>query len=537
MAEERLRRNLDEAFDPGPGFPDQLLVSRTVASIGDVEKRTPRSRPSHRRDRRAWPSMSPALATALILVLLAAAFGAFLALQRVLSPQPAKWGGCGGSFQCATVSVPLDYSHPGSGTIGVAIVRKPATAAAQRIGSLVMDFGGPGGSGIDFLRQSSTYYSNLNRRFDLVAFDQRGSGRSSQLRCLTSSQTDAINQVDTVLDDPQERQVFINANVAIAEACRETNARLLPFVDTVSAARDLDAIRAALGESKVTYMAFGRGTYLAELYAHMFPTHVRGMVLDGVFDPATPLTDLWLARAAGFEANLQAFVASCQGSAGCSLGATSISELQRRVDASPLRVGPRELGRTLAIAGILYGLEPQMWPQLQGALEAAINGDGAGLLALADLESGRRPDGTYAFNGDASTANLCIDRPVPADIAAYDALGAAMSQASPTFGPAFQYVASICASWPVKARGAVGPVDASVSAPVLAVGATHDPWWPYAGAVAVHERFAGSVLLTRSGYGSLSYYNSLCVRLAVDDYLTRGTTPAPNTTCDSDYPA
>jgi pimeloyl-ACP methyl ester carboxylesterase len=484
-----------------------------------------------------WARTGPALAAALIVILLAAAFGAFLALQRLFNPEPAKWGACGGAFQCATVTVPLDYSHPASGSIGVAVTRKAATISSQRLGSLVIDVGGPGWSGIDFLRQNSTYYASLNQRFDLVAFDQRGGGRSSPVRCLTDSQLDAVDEVDTVLDDPQEKQVFLNTNLAVAQACQQTSARLLPFVDTLSAARDLDSIRAALGESRLSYLAFGYGTYLAQLYAQLYPTHVGRMVLDGVYDPAMTPTDLWLQRAAGLEANLGAFLAGCQGSAGCAITLPGVVDLLRKVDASPLRVGSRRLTRTLAIEGILSGLEPRMWPQLETALGAALQGDGAGLLTLADMDSGRRPDGSRSFNPDASLANTCVDRPVPGDIASYDELGPAMANASPIFGLAFQYLPSECASWPARATGSTGPVAAQLPSPMLVIGATQDPWWPYAGAVAVHNRFAGSVLLTRSGFGSASFVNSLCVRLAVGDYLTRGLTPAPGTTCDSDYPA
>ena len=538
MAEERLRRNLDDAFDPGPGFPDALLASRTMAALERAD-RTARRRPDMgRRTGRARPRLSPVLAAALIALLLGLALGGFLALQHLFRPpEPAKWGSCGGAFQCTTVGVPLDYSRPGSGSIDVAVIRQSATDKSHRIGSLVMVAGGPGGSGVDYLRQNSIYYANLNRRFDLVAFDQRGSGRSAPVHCLTAAQVDEINDVDTVLDDPQEKQLFLNSNVAIAEACQQTSSRLLPFVDTTSAARDMDAIRAALGESDLTYLAFGYGTYLAQEYAHMFPGHVRAMVLDGVLDPAVALPDLWLQRAAGLEASLQAFLAACRTHIDCTVDQTRVTGFLQRVDRAPLQVGTRHLGRTLAIAALLSGLQPRYWTQLEAALHDAFNGDGQALLGLADLEFGRRSDGSYAFSAEAWTANLCVDRLVPTDIATYDGLGAAMAQASATFGPAFQYVASACATWPVKARTAVGPVTASTTSPILVVGSTHDPFWPYAGAVAVSSRLAGSVVLTRIGYGSISYFDSLCVRLAVDDYLTRTQTPARGTTCESDYPA
>jgi len=543
MAEDTLRRNLDEAFDPGTGFPDPLLLSRTMSAIDAAE---PRPRPAQGRVR--WfPGLSPTasrlLAGALILLILLAAFGALLAVQHLFpTPVPARWSHCGGVFECANVRVPLDYSNPAAGSIEIATVRKPATDPAQRIGSLVLGFGGPGVSGIDLLRQNSVFYGTLNTRFDLVGFDQRGTGRSSPVHCFTNSQIDALNYVDTVLDDPREKQAFVNAEMAIAQVCRQTSGKLLPFVDTASAARDLDAIRMAAGDARLTYLGFGYGTLLGEIYAHLFPTHVRAMVLDGVFDPGDSATDMWLQRAAGFEAALQSFLANCRASATCAFGdggdpGARLTALMNRVDQNPMLVGSRMLGRRLAVAGVLVGLDPRNRNQLDSALTDAANGDGKSLLALADANYGRQPDGSYSFNPDASTATTCIDQPVPSDITVYDRLGPAMTAASPIFGPAFQYVPLGCAYWPVKSKSAVAPVTVAGAPPILIVGATHDPWWPYSWATSVNRALASSVLLTREGYGPLSYFRSGCIKLAVDSYVLRSTLPAGGTVCPSDYPA
>lgn len=544
MAEDTLRRNLDEVLDPGPGFPDPLLLSRTMAAIDAAETRRGTL---HAPTRRWFPSLSPTagrlLAGALILLLLAAAFGALLALQHLFpTPEPTRWSNCGGVLECASVTVPLDYSHPGGGSIEIATIRKPATDRAHRIGSLLLGFGGPGLSGIDFLRQNSVFYGSLNTRFDLVAFDPRGTGRSSPVHCFTNAQIDTLNDVDTVLDDPREKQAFINADMAIAQVCQQTSGRLLPFVDTASAARDLDAIRTAIGDARLTYLGFGYGTFVGEVYAHVFPAHVRAMVLDGAFDPAVGATDEWLQRAAGYEANLQAFLANCRASASCAFGdagdpGARLTALIDRIDQNPLPVGSRMLGRPQAVAGLLVGLDPRNWNQLDSALADAANGDGRSLLGLADANYGRRPDGSYAFNPDASTATMCIDQPVPSDITVYDRLGPAMTAASPIFGPAFQYVPLGCGYWPVKSKRTPAPVTVAGSPPILVVGATHDPWWPYSWAKAVNRDLASSVLLTREGYGPLSYFRSGCVKLAVDSYLQQATLPAGGTVCPSDYPA
>jgi pimeloyl-ACP methyl ester carboxylesterase len=545
MAEDTLRRNLDEVFDPGPGFPDPLLLSRTMAALESAARGADR-RPSRGSVRRLFPSLSPTanrvLAGALIMLLLLAAFGALLALQHLFySPTPARWHGCGGVLQCTSVTVPLDYSNPGTGSIEIATIRKPATDPAHRIGSLVLGLG-PGGSGIDFLRQNSFFYNSLNTRFDLVAFDQRGTGRSSPVHCFTNAQIDALNDVDTVLDDPREKQIFINAAMATAQVCQGTSGKLLPFVDTASAARDLDAIRAALGDSRLTYLGFGYATLLGEMYAHLFPTHVRALVLDGVLDPAVAPADAWVDRAAGFEVNLQVFLANCRASASCALGQGSdpgarLTALMSRLDQNPLPVGSRMLGRRLALAGLFYGLDPRNWGQLDAGLSEAANGDGKALLVLADLDQGRQSDGSYTFNPDASTAVGCIDQPVPSEIAVYDRLSPGMAATSPLFGPAFQYLPLACGYWPVKAKGTVAPVTAVGAPPILLVGATDDPAWPYAWAQAVTSNMAGSILLTRDGYGSLSYFRSGCVKLAVDAYVTQTTLPVSGKVCASDYPA
>ena len=324
MAEEILRRNLDEALDPGPGFPDPLLLSRTMAALESADKRPTSTRSADSLPPR-FASLNPMtnrlVAGALIVLILLAAFGAFVAFQRLFpSPIPTRWSGCGGVLQCASVKVPLDYSNPGAGSIDIATIRKPATDPAHRIGSLVLGLGGPGVSGVDYVRQNSVFYSSLNKRFDLVGFDQRGVGRSAAVHCFTNAQIDTLNDLDTVLDDPREKQVFTNAEMAVGQVCQQTSAKLLPFVDAASAARDLDAIRASLGESKLTYIGFGYGTLLGELFAKLYPTNVRAVVLDGVLDPAVGATDVWLQRAAGFDANLQAFLANCTASASCIFG-------------------------------------------------------------------------------------------------------------------------------------------------------------------------------------------------------------------------
>jgi pimeloyl-ACP methyl ester carboxylesterase len=467
-----------------------------------------------------------------------------------VSPSPSGstgalvWTECGGGFQCSTVQVPLDYAHPDAGTIGIAINRKPATDTAHRIGSVLTNPGGPGASGIDFLRGEVSVMSNLNTRFDLIGFDPRGIGQSAPVRCLSGPQEDAFNAADPVLDDPQEKQEAVNQDKLFAAGCQQRSARVLPFVDTVSAARDMDAIRAALGDAKLTYLGFSYGTFLGENYAHLFPTRVRALALDGVIDPTLSPNDLLYAQLVGFEQNLQAFLNDCRARKSASSSpclyaqsgdpGTKLMSLMERLDATPLKVGSRSLTRALAVIGVLTPLYDQStWTYLDQGLTQADRGNGQLLLQFSDIYLGRNADGTYDNQTDANVSVNCLDRPVPSDIASYDALGPKYATASPLFGPAFQYSNLLCAYWPVKPVGTVGPITADGAPPILLVGGTDDPATPYAWAQAVNKVMTGSVLLTREGNGHVSYDKSTCAKQAIDAYLINLTLPPAGTVCTS----
>ena len=453
------------------------------------------------------------------------------------TPSSIAWSSCGGGFQCGSVTVPLDYANPDKDTIKIALVRKPATDPAHRIGSLLTNPGGPGASGIDYLRQAAGSMTNLNRRFDLVGFDPRGVGQSAPVRCLTGPQEDAYNALDPVLDDPQEKQAAIQADKDFASGCSQMSAKVLPFVDTPNAARDMDEIRAAVGDAKLTYLGFSYGTFLGQTYAHLFPTHVRALSLDGVLDPTLSANDLLFAQVVGFEKNLEAFLADCKARTTCQFGRSGdpgakLLALMQSLDVRPLQVGNRQLTRALAVIGVLTPLyDPGSWTFLDQGLTAAEQGNGRLLLGFSDLYFGRHADGTYDNSTDANVAINCLDRPVPTDIAAYDQLGPAFANASPLFGPATQYGNYACAFWPVKPTGQPGTLPDDGAPQILLVGGTDDPATPYAWAQSVHRQLANSVLLTRQGFGHVSYDKSACAQQAEDDYLVNLTLPADGTVC------
>ena len=457
------------------------------------------------------------------------------------SAGPVAWTSCGGGFECGVVQVPLDYAHPDGEKIGIAINRKPATDPAHRIGAVLVNPGGPGASGLQFIRGEAASMTNLNTRFDLVGFDPRGIGQSAPVRCLDGPQEDAFNALDPVLDDPQEKQAGIQADQSYAAGCNQKSGHLLPFLDTASVARDMDQIRAALGDEKLTYLGFSYGTFIGENYAHIFPSHIRALALDGVIDPTLTPNDLLYAQLVGFEQNLQAFLADCRarrttavpcGYAQSGDPGAKLIALMQRLDSTPMQVGNRSLTRALAVIGVLVTLYDQSsWPYLDQGLTQADRGNGSLLLQFSDIYLGRNADGTYTNETDASTAVNCIDRPVPTDVASYDALGPKYAAASPLFGPAFQYSNLVCAYWPDKAAGRVGPISADGAPPILLVGGTNDPATPYAWAQAVNKQLSGSTLLTRVGNGHVSYDKSACAKEAIDAYLISLTVPPDGTVC------
>ena len=454
------------------------------------------------------------------------------------SVQALNWTSCGGGFQCASLTVPLDYANPDNGkTIQLALIRKPALDQANRIGSVLTNPGGPGASGIQYLRQAAGSMTNLNRRFDLVGFDPRGVGQSAPVRCLSGRDEDAFNALDPVWDDPQEKAAGIQADKNFAAGCMRMSPEILPFVDTESAARDMDQIRAAVGDAKLTYLGFSYGTFLGQTYAHLFPTHVRALSLDGVVDPTVAPNDMLLQQVKSFQKNLEAFAADCKSRSTCQFGRSGdplskISALLQRLDADPMAVGSRRLTRSLAVIGIITPLyDPSTWTFLDQGLTTAEGGNGSLLLQFSDLYLARHADGSYDNENDANYAINCLDRPVPTDVSAYDALGPSYSAASAILGPAEQYSNLVCAYWPVPAKGKLGPLTADGAPTILLVGGTDDPATPYAWAQAVHEQISNSVLLTRQGNGHVSYDKSRCAQQAEDDYLIDLTVPAPDTVC------
>lgn len=462
------------------------------------------------------------------------------AVPSALYRQKLSWRPCGGGFRCASLQVPLDYARPAAERIRLALVQLPAGGPGARVGSLVVNPGGPGASGVDYARAARTAFSPaLRARFDIVGFDPRGSARSAPVDCVDDRALDAYVGLDPSPDTPAERAAGVSANRDLARGCAARSGRLLAHVATVDSARDLDLLRAALGDAKLTYYGASYGTLLGARYAELFPARVRALALDGALDPQQTGAQLARAQVVGFERALGAFLSDCVRRR-CRLGRDRAEALRRidgliaRAEARPLpAAGGRRADEAAVVLGLAAGLySPRAWPVLQLALERGLSGDGSLLVELSDALTDRRPDGTYSNRLEAATAINCIDRPEDRDVSAYDRAAEEYAAISPRFGPLAAYGALSCAFWPVPPVDGPHRITARGSPPILVIGTTRDPATPYEDAVALADQLASGALLTREGDGHTAYRSgSACIDGAVDRYLLTGRPPADGTRC------
>ena len=451
---------------------------------------------------------------------------------------PISWSACNGDLQCGTLVVPFDYADPSGPTIPIAVARHPAEDPAARIGSLVIDPGGPGVSGIDDMaNELASLTPQLLDDFDIVLFDPRGVERSDPVTCGETPGTSTATPLpDPVPTTPSQQAAAIAGLKQFAAACEKASAGVLPYVGSVDVARDMDRLRSALGDAGLTYMGQSYGTLLGLTYASMFPTHVRAMVLDSVIDPALTFNQITQGQAQGFEEVLQSFFAWCAASSSCPWrpAGDPTAALLAQVGAATASPAPAGAGQ-VAGAGELYdalldGLYARSdWPELGHALAADAAGNGAPAVTL----SQRYNENGSTNQDDAAVAIDCLDHPVSQDLAAYGYLADLLKASAPVFGPLLAWGEAACAVWPVPPTRPVGPVAAPGAPPILVVGTTNDPATPYAWAENVSKELSRGVLLTRDGDDHVAYFYSACVRGYVQAYLVNGFTPPTGTTCTS----
>ncbi|WP_432125555.1 alpha/beta hydrolase [Streptomyces sp. bgisy082] len=459
--------------------------------------------------------------------------------------QKLKWRDCGvEGFQCATLKAPLDYAKPEAGEIELAVSRVRATGPGKRIGSLLVNPGGPGGSAVGYLQGYAGigYPAPVRARYDMVAVDPRGVARSEPVECLTGPGMDAYTQIDQTPDDAAETEALGAAFKEFADGCAKRSGKVLPHVSTVETARDMDVLRAVLGDERLNYVGASYGTFLGATYAELFPGRVGRLVLDGAMDPSLSAIDLNRDQTAGFETAFRAFAADCVAQADCPLGTGSVpaagealKTFFRAVDAEPLPTGERrKLGESLATTGVIAAMYDEgAWPQLREALTQAKGGRGAGLLALADSYYEREPDGEYANLMAANAAVNCLDLPAayrgPADAAK---AVPSFEKASPVFGTGLAWAALNCTYWPSPATGRPHRITAEGAAPILVVGTTRDPATPYKWAESLAGQLSSGTLLTYEGDGHTAYgRGSDCVDTAINTYLLEGTPPTDGKRC------
>ncbi|MFB7376976.1 alpha/beta hydrolase [Kitasatospora purpeofusca] len=476
--------------------------------------------------------------------------GQQLGWQPCPAPSTAQGGdgsAPGAPWECATLKAPLDYTKPDGQTIDLALIRAVATGTGgqPRIGSLIYNFGGPGGSGVATLPALAKDYADLNARYDLVSFDPRGVGNSAGVRCLDDAATDASAAVDGSPDDQAETTALDAANSAYTAACEQNSGAVLPHVDTVSAARDLDLMRQVLGDAKLHYFGISYGTELGGVYAHQYPGNVGHLVMDAVVDPTKDPVQSALGQAKGFQLALENFMKACAAQAGPSCptgqggdeGTRRITDLLNGLDSAPLPTDSnRRLTQDLAVTGIAAALyNPNTWNALSiGLQEAMQGGTGTTLLALADAYSGRDRQGHYSNQSAANRAISCADDRSRYTAADVQGLLPTFRQASPVFGDFTAWGLTSCTGWPVQGSADLPEVSAAGSAPIVVIGNTGDPATPYEGAGAMARQLGAGVgvqvTLQGQGHGGYDSGNA-CLKQVVDQYLLADQVPTEGTTC------
>jgi len=457
--------------------------------------------------------------------------------------QKLRWQPCDHGFQCARLLVPFDYGRPAWRRFSLPVIKLPASDPAHRIGSLVINPGGPGASGITYALDATKVVSAAVRaRFDVVGFDPRGVGGSEPtIQCLTGPQLDKFFATS---DDPDTRAqlaTVIAQSKLFARGCQRRSGALLPYVGTRNAARDLDVLRAALGDARLTYLGKSYGTYLGAWYAQLFPSHVRALVLDGAVNPDESAFSMSAVQAEGFEVALRSFTANCVQIQGCPLGNGTVSAgiarlqgLLNRTASKPLisQITGQPADSAMLLGGVSFALySKSFWKYLRAGLADAFAGNGTLMVVLADSLTERQQNGQYTNLMDAFMAVSCIDRPWPRSLAAWSSAAATAARAAPQFGAANVWGSLPCAYWPVPAAAPVR-LRAPGAPPILVVGTTRDPATPFRWAQALARDLKSGVLLGWNGDGHTAYLEgSSCVDTAVDRYLISLATPPNGRIC------
>ncbi|MEP6479308.1 MAG: alpha/beta hydrolase [Rhodoglobus sp.] len=464
--------------------------------------------------------------------------------------QKLNWHKCGEGMQCTTVSAPVNWASPADGSIDLAVVRHAASGGTS-MGSLLVNPGGPGGSGFDFVQQGLSYAvsQNLIDNYDIVGWDPRGVGQSTPVTCFTDDK-DRDESLYGTFDSPYDTQGWIDeltvAEAKFAAACEKNTGELLGNVDSASTARDMDLIRALLGDAKLNYLGYSYGTYLGTMYAELFPEKVGRMVLDGAIDPLVGDFDALKTQMAGFDSALKAYMAFCLDSEGCPFTGdldTALSQVRGVLDTVDAQGLVNDDGRKLdsatvgtAIAENLYS--ESYWPDMTQMFVDLQQGDPSSAFVNADYYNSRNSDGSYSGNSvEVYEAVNCVDGDFASDPASTLDRIAEIDAAAPILGKYFAYddfavLDTVCSEWPAKPATLPTKFDAPGSPAILVIGTTNDPATPYAQSVSLAGQLSKGVLITHEGEGHTVYNQGVsCIDDTVDDYFVKGTVPTEDPMC------
>jgi pimeloyl-ACP methyl ester carboxylesterase len=446
-------------------------------------------------------------------------------------------------FECAEIQVPVDYQNPGDASLTLALKKLPAKQSSNKVGSLLINPGGPGGSGTDYVTYAEDAFGKrLMDSFDIIGFDPRGVALSTPLDCLTDKEVDEFIAFDGTPDTDQELKESLQLSINLAKGCEAVENNLIAHVGTQEAARDMDIIRELVGDEKLNFLGASYGTYLGGMYAELFPEKVGRLVLDGAVDPSLSGEEQSFDQAVGLDTALKRFVEDCPKYDDCPLtqkGAAGVKEIRDFLDSldekplkteDPERILTQAMG-VYAVAGFLYSDE--WWSYMRQSLATAFKGDGTDLLVIVDLFNERKDDGTFATNAtEAIYAINCFDEPSNTTEEQVREFAKTWIKDAPVFGDYLAWGNLACSIWPVKDPNPINKFVAQGAAPIVVVGTKYDPATPYKWAIGLSSQLSSSVLLTYEGDGHTAYMRgSECIDKEVENYLVDGIVPAKNIVC------
>ena len=449
--------------------------------------------------------------------------------------QELRWQSCYENYQCADLLVPIDYTNLKTGTFNISVLKYPTTNE-KKLGSLIVNPGGPGGSGVDYAYAAEYLFSSaILNAYDIVGFDPRGVSRSEPIICLTDKELDANYASDAKPDNEKEfAQALIDSKKFIQQ-CEEKNKHLTSF-STANAARDMDILRQAVGDKQLNYMGKSYGTFLGTLYAQFFPDKVGRMVLDGAVDPTISDFQQSLTQAIGFDKAFAAFAADCNKKSDCPLPKDKdaaikfMKQLFRQVEKRP--ISTKNNNRLLSESSMVLGTASALydsatgWPDLRKAIAEAKNGKGGTFFKLADEYTGRLEDGTYRSNEFDSAAIIdCLDFTDNRSIEAMKTDARVFNENAPLFGPYLAYSGLGCKYFETPKATTIVPTK--TANPIVIIGTTGDPATPYQWAQGLNKILTNSVLISLTGDGHTGQaQGNTCVDGQVDNFYLKNALPA-----------